>query len=355
MAGTRGVWEGPLVRVPSTAIALAILLSVGTQGATAASPTEPEGIAKALADDPVYAHPRADPGLRDAQAGRLRLRIVRRKIGRIKIAVVPAEAAERLGGVAALANAIDRRLRARGTLVVVAGPSIYAVVSYDGAPQAVAALRRAVATHRDDGLAAQLLDAVDRIARIDPGPDADVGRQGEQIPGSAPNLNLPSAGGDDIVDDFLGTIRLGFLLIVAAILLPFVALGIRAWVRSRRGRAEEAEVLGEDWAAARGDLIALGEEIRALDLDVSMPGADQAGVAEYERALTEYERADQELGRPVTRRRLARVTAALAEGRRRIEGAKTRLAGSGVTPDGPAPSSAAGQAPGTLPPAGGAP
>lgn len=36
---------------------------------------------------------------------------------------------------------------------------------------------------------------------------------------------------------------------------------------------------------AREDLVALGEDIRSLDIDVDMPGVDASAKRDYERAL----------------------------------------------------------------------
>lgn len=48
-------------------------------------------------------------------------------------------------------------------------------------------------------------------------------------------------------------------------------------------------------AQADEQLIALGDDIRALDIDVSMAGADAAGVASYGQTLESYEKAERAL------------------------------------------------------------
>ncbi len=78
---------------------------------------------------------------------------------------------------------------------------------------------------------------------------------------------------------------------------------------------------------ARDDLVALGEEIRALDLDVQMPGVPEEAKRDYERALTMYERADTALDRARTAEDLAEVSASVEEGRHAIVAARARLDG----------------------------
>src|SRR4051812_16549467 len=54
-------------------------------GASAATPAE---VAKALERDPVFVERGADPGISPQEAGKIRIRIAERDIGRIKVAVV---------------------------------------------------------------------------------------------------------------------------------------------------------------------------------------------------------------------------------------------------------------------------
>ena len=70
---------------------------------------------------------------------------------------------------------------------------------------------------------------------------------------------------------------------------------------------------------------------RALDHDTSMPGANALGIADYEAALAQYDRANRalDLADDNPRLRVAEARAAIKEGNRRISDAKVRL---GVTP-----------------------
>jgi hypothetical protein len=77
----------------------------------------------------------------------------------------------------------------------------------------------------------------------------------------------------------------------------------------------------------RGKVVALGDQIRDLDLDVEMPDADAdpGGKAEYERALAIYDQANEALTARRTGASIQRARAALAEGRQRMEHARTLL------------------------------
>ena len=102
------------------------------------------------------------------------------------------------------------------------------------------------------------------------------------------------------------TVKLVLLIIAAAVALPFVIGALWIVLRIRRRRRDEAEVLAEERDAFRKEVVALGEQIRELDLDVSMPDADPEGRAEYERALAVYDEANAAL----TMRRSPAVPAA---------------------------------------------
>src|SRR5215213_9648527 len=195
--------------------------------------------ADALASDPVYVDPSAERALSAGEADRLRARIDERGAGPLYLAVLPGSAKREGGGSAqGVAQAIAQRLDRPGTYAVVAGGSFSAgstEVRGAGA-QATAAIK----AHRREGTAAVLLDFVDRVAELRAG--------GSPGPGSG------GAGGSG------GGVG-------AALLLPLLALGGGALLLSlrRRRREQEAE-LAELRDNVRDDLLALGDDIRALDL-----------------------------------------------------------------------------------------
>lgn len=309
-----------VVKRLSTAAAVVAVASLAWSGSASAE-TDPAAIAEGLRSDPVYVDRDAHRTLSSAEAGRVRLRIVERNIGRIKVAVLPEEAAEGAGGIAPLANSIDRELAAPGTLIVAAGKGLYAVTSYPQVDQAVRALRQAVSENAGAGLSAQLLDAVNRIARIDPGAAGDL---------ALPRTATPTSPGDDFLHELLELLRLVAFGVVALMALPVLFLAGRGLWRWNRRRQDASDRLLAARRRARESLIALGDNIRALDLDVSMPDADRGALADYEQALARYEEASRTLDGADTPRRVELATLALDEGRMRIETAKARLGDHGA-------------------------
>jgi hypothetical protein len=80
-------------------------------------------------------------------------------------------------------------------------------------------------------------------------------------------------------------------------------------------------------ASAQDDLVALGEDIRGLDVDISMPGASEEAKQRYEQALQAYQRASQIFDRARRPEDLAPVSETLEEGRYAMSYAKAVLEG----------------------------
>jgi tetratricopeptide (TPR) repeat protein len=310
------------MRSLALAVVAVLALPAAAHGATAAQ------IADALKDDPVYVGRGADPTISRAQAGRIRVRIARKDLGRIKLAVVPARTAAAAGGLPELAKAIDARLRARGTLIVTAGDTSYVTTSYPQSQAAIVALREAIAANRDGRLGSAMLDGVDNIADVDPGARGDLPQVREQFgegprPATPPPAIPSSDDFFDPVEDFFGGVLIA--IVAATVLLTAFLVGL-VLVAKRRRRRDEAERFAERHDEVDEEFVALGDEIRALDLDVSMPQADVRAVADYEAALYAYEKADELLPRAKTLRHLERVANQVAEGRRLLASARDRFA-----------------------------
>ena len=288
--------------------------------AAAGQAATPGAIAAALERDPVYVESGSEPTLTAPEQGRLRIQIARQDIGRVKIAVVPQSTADRAGGLTALANAVDRDLEAKGNLIVVAGPGIHLITSYAPVEPATDALRKGVQENNDSSLADRLSAGIAGIAKVDPGASGDLGAGGTR---SAPPSALPDL--DETTDSIADTVKLVLLIIAAAVALPFVIGAVWILLRIRRGRRAEAEVLAEERDAFRKEVVALGDQIRELDLDVSMPDADPAGRAAYERALAVYDEANAALTMRRSPASLQRARAALQEGQERMAEAKRLL------------------------------
>jgi hypothetical protein len=298
----------------------AVLALVPNAAAAGSSARE---VAAGLRSDPVYVAGSEREQLTVPERGRLRLRILRKDIGRIQIAVVSSRSAERAGGLGALANAVDQAMPGRrGALVATTGSAFHVVTSHPVVRPTAAALRSAVESNRDEGLASQLLAAVDGIAEVDPGADADVNAPSIDLPA----IRIPATQPNDVAEDVGEGVRLGVIIVAASIAIPFLlgAMAMLMALRRRRAAAEDREEL--DRGDARDELIALGEEIQALDLDVEMPDASTLGREEYERALRLYDRANQLLGqRDPSEVELYEARRSLEEGRARIAAAREAL------------------------------
>jgi hypothetical protein len=80
-------------------------------------------------------------------------------------------------------------------------------------------------------------------------------------------------------------------------------------------------------AVARDDLVALGDDIRALDLDVQMPGANTDAVQRYGQAVEAYDRANTAMEAARRPEDLGTVSESLEEGRFAMAAAKAHLEG----------------------------
>jgi len=280
----------------STVLALVLAPSAAAQIATS---VVDDAISALRVGETVYVHPAAEATLDDEEAEQLRARIEAAG-GQIFVAVLPAEVAAPDAALREIANGV----RDRGVYAVVVGRSFRAG-NFGGLRKGL--VRRiaddALRTGRDEGAVGVLGEFVDRVGGAR-------GRSGTEEPAS------------DSGSDGGGGAGLG---IVAAIAAGGVALfALRRRRERNRGRDREFRAVRE---TAEEDLVALGEDIRALDLDVELPGADPAGKEEYARALSAYEAASAAFGRARAPEDMEAVSSSLEEGRFAMESAKARLAG----------------------------
>src|SRR5829696_2435111 len=279
---------------------LSLLLALIAAPAASAQDVVGEA-ARALASDPVYVDPGAERAISEADADRIGQRIEERGAGPLYVAILPEEALGEGGGSASgVAQAIAQRMHRPGTFAVVAGNQ------FSGGSNDLRGTRQllteSLEAHRDEGVTAVLLDFADRIGEVRAGRSGSGGGSGD-----------PGGGGSGIG---------------AALLLPLLALGAGAMLLSpRRRRKEEEAELGELRENVRDDLVALGDDIRALDLDVEMPGVDPQAKADYDHAVEAYDRADTLLDRARGPEDFEPIGAALEEGRYAMTSAKERLAG----------------------------
>jgi hypothetical protein len=256
---------------------LLLTLALLLVAAPAAAQDPVEQAAQALQDDPVYVAPGAPDVLDESERDALRERIESEGVA-VNFAVFPETAGEpeQLAG--------DLR-RETGTPTAVIVGNAFRVA---GPQDMVAASRDAFEANNQQGVAAVLLDFVDRAG-----------------------------------EDEEGGIGAGGIILLGAI----GAGGVAIAASRRRRRREEAAAFAEVKDNARDDLVALGDDIRALELDMELPGASPEAKADYETAVSAYGRADQSWRLAQRPDDLEPVGSALEEGRWAMQSARARLEG----------------------------
>jgi hypothetical protein len=253
---------------------------------------------QALSSNPVYVDPQAETTITQAEAEELRGRIEASDAVPLYIAIVPRAARNEAGGDASeflrlLAKQLDRR----GTYAVVVGGQFRAGSSVLPKGAAASIATESFEQHSDEGLAPTLLAFVDGVAAE---------RRG---------------GGEGGSDDSSGSNVFPILVAAGAAVGGFLLL------RRRRRARQAREALATGKAVAQEDMLALADDIRALDLDVEMPGVDPHAKDHYGRAVEAYERADRAYDTARRPGDLAAVSSALEEGRYEMASAKARLEG----------------------------
>jgi hypothetical protein len=263
--------------VRAVVLALVALLVIA---ASAAAQEAVDRAAEALRDDTVYVDPVAEARV---DTDGLRRQIEAEGVD-VKIAVLPDSA----GDPREVARELAERVGEPATYAVVVGNTLIAGPSSGAAEAAEAAARE----NRGEGAQTVLLDFIDRAAG-----------------------NGDSGGGDE------GGIGAGGIILLGAI----GAGGVAILASRRRRRREAAAEFAEVKENARDDLVALGEDIRALELDMDMPGVSEEAKGDYETAVGAYERADQSWRLAQRPDDLEPVGAALEEGRWAMSSARARL------------------------------
>jgi hypothetical protein len=250
-----------------------------------------------LRSDNVYVDPDADPTLTEAETDGLRNRILDAGADPMYVVVASPDIGREAGGdPAAALRQIGLALGQPGTYVIAAGRRVRALASQGILPSGEAGELATEAVNAEKPeLDAILLDLADRVG------EARAGGGGDDGEGSAVG----------------GVVLLGLLGAGGAALL----------VGRRRKRAREAAEFEEAKRNARDDLVALGDDIRTLDIDVQMPGVDPQAKADYDHAVARYTEADERWELARRPQDLAPVAEALEEGRWAMASAKARFAG----------------------------
>jgi hypothetical protein len=292
-------------------MALRVLVAVVVAALLATAPAAPAAAQSAIGDaaaalrrSDVYVAPGARNVLSATDQRRVQDAIVRDGAGPMYVAVLPQEAADEAGGsTIGVAAQLARQLRRPGVYAVVVGRQLRAGEVGGQLPRGEAGrlARDAIAAHRGEGLGAILVDFARRVgaARAHPG---------------------TSGGGGD-AGSGVGT---GLLVVLAVLLLAGGGLLLAA--RRRRGREQEAQV-ADLRAAARDDLVALGDDVREIDIPIEQRDADPRAREALGVALQRYDDAEQRLDRARRPEDFEPITQALEEGRYEMEVAKARLEG----------------------------
>jgi hypothetical protein len=278
------------------AVMVALLLAV-VAAAPAAAATAAQVVAK-LGQSPVYVDPGAEVDISRDQV----LERIRGAGTPIYIAVLPTSARDEFGGdPQQLAKAIANGVGQDGTYMIVSGKHFEAASNVLRPGQAARLANQAANDHGND-------------------PEAAVLRWVDDVSAAAKGEPAAQSGGGSGVG--IGTI---------AVLVALVAGGGALFFSSRRRRrereAERRRQLEEVKAVANEDLVALANDIQALDIDTSMPDADPEAVRHYTEAVEQYQKAAAALDRARRVEDLAPMSAALEAGRYSMSAAKAILEG----------------------------
>lgn len=316
--------------------ALAVGVPCASAALTSVGGIDVQALADSLQSNPVAVRGSPDPTLSAAAIKSLSARIAARDRGRIRIAVVSPVSVQATGD---LAQALSDAINADGVVIVVAG-SNYHVTTTWGTGDAARALLSDAVVGPHISLAVQMRRAIDSFARADAAaghPGSNSSESGQ--PQSRSNGGGSSgSGGGGLVSGLIG---LGVVLVTAALI---GGKRIRRTLRSSHRRKEES---ADAQAQARADLITLGEDIEALDIDSSMPNASAQGKDEYGKAIECYQDADHRLHSADDSYQFERAVDALRRGHAHVQSAGALFNPSAdhptapTTSDGPSGSDAA--------------
>lgn len=273
---------------------LLLLLALAPAARAAVTPRQVgalDAAITALQSQPLYADP-AGP-LDPAAAARVRAQIARADAGSLHLAALGPDAVAAAGGTAGAAGRalLDGLGRRRGTYAVLTSRTL--VATSDEVPGASRLAAEAASARGGEGAEAVLTDFVRRV---------EAARSGGGTSGGGAGL-LP----------VLAVLAGGF--------------GLVALLRRRRERRREAREVEDLRRAALDDLVALGDDVRAIDLDVEMPGADPRAREHLGRALELYERAERRHDRARRPEDFEPIGAEVEEGRFHLQAATAILAG----------------------------
>jgi hypothetical protein len=291
---------------PSRPARLLVVLAAGIAVvALLASPAQAgryvDRAVSALGRNRVYVDSGARKALPATSVTALRNR-VRRADTPIYVAVLPAAALrEARGSADRLAQAIVAAVRGGGTVAVSAGGHTGAASSTLDPGTAATTMRATTRAHRGD-LGATMLDFVGRADAA-----ASAGRSFWQTLWDQP------------------LVRVIALIVVGLILVTLVNAGVTVFWR-RRSRGSSAG-FGEVQALAQEDIVALGDDLRNLDLGLEAESDNSLAARDYTRAYESFQQAQEAFERAEGPNDFAPVSTALEAGRYYMTLARARFEG----------------------------
>jgi hypothetical protein len=233
-------------------------------------------------------------------------------------------------------------------VVVVAGSNYHVTTTWESGSSAGERLSRAV-DRPGASLYVQLQRTIDAFAKADAArhhPGADTGQSKPGSPpsqGSAsappsatstPSPTNPSTAGSSGSGSGIGWI---IALVVAAAVVTAATLA--ATRRARQRRHWQREAAADAHSQVEADLVKLGDDISALDIDSSMPNAGAEAKDEYSKAIDCYQEAERRLKSSDDAYQFAKGRETLARGQEHVRAAAAMFA-SGSAPLRTTPTSA---------------
>jgi LPXTG-motif cell wall-anchored protein len=241
--------------------------------------------------------PAASKVLSTSEATRIANEIDQKNAGPMYIVVMPGSVANSVGGdPVGVLREIQSRLGRPGVYAGIIGNHFRAGATGGILPQGEAGklATEAFNAHQGEGAAAILTDFIDRVGAARNGGGSSGGNGNGSSTGTLVLLGLLGAGGGAF------------------------------WLSRRRRKREELAAVKH---VARDDLVALGDDIRALDIDVALPNANPDAKAHYNEAVGVYTDAEQRFDAARRPEDLQPVSSELERGRYEMEAAKAILAG----------------------------
>ena len=264
-----------------------------------------DAAASGLSNNPIYVSDAASGAPSGAAQQELRARIGDAGVP-MYIAILPDAARDEAGGnTVAVAGQIAQKLDRPGVYAVIAGRNFGAGATGGVLPKGVTPgiATDVVKANKNKSDQVLLLDFIGRVKTA-------AAQGGDATP--AQDSRSGSGAG--------AVIGIAFAVLV-------VVGGGALFLSSRRRRRERERQLAEVKSAAQEDLLALSDDIRALDIDTQMPGTKPEALTHYSQAVDSYQRATESLDRARRTEDMAQVSSALEEGRFSMASTKAALEG----------------------------